>query len=325
MTGEPHDPASWPLSPTTRDTCNRITTHLIELGWRPLGTIYAPELVAAHGDPTARARIEIRPDPAYAGQLTVRLLRLSYPTVEAGRPEPLWHLLITGPVIDAQVVVRAAHTAPDQHPVADDPLSVAARRHGWRPPVGDAADTRYTRAVSPDGRTTLTFGPYDALFTGQSAPEPWHAEARDEQGESAWTLTACKHLPAQVLYAALLTPQPAHDLAPGPQHRLHELLTTAGFTAYPWQQIELGGSATAHLADVYLHHTPGSAVALTVATTGIHHDPEVEVAAFGGGADLHDACCARARQSARGGHAFFSRHVPPQAVLAYVGALTAPR
>ena len=80
MTGEPHDPATWPLSPTTRDTYARITTHLTELGWRPLSTIYAPELVAVYGDPTARARIEIRPDPAHAAQLTVRLLRLTHTT-----------------------------------------------------------------------------------------------------------------------------------------------------------------------------------------------------------------------------------------------------
>ena len=325
MNGELHDPATWPLSPTTRDTCTRITTHLTELGWRPLSTIYAPELVAVYADPTARARIEIRPDPAHAGQLTVCLLRLSYPTVEAAHPEPSWQLLITGPTIDADAVLRAAHAAPDQRPVTDDPLSVAARRHGWRRPPGDAADTEYTRAISPDGHVTLTFGPYDALFTGKSAPQPWHAEARDERGQTAWTLTACKHLSAQVLYAALLTPEPAHQLLPGPQHRLHQLLTGAGFTAYPWQQIELRGSATPHLADVYLRHTPDSAVALTLATTGIHQGPEVEVAVFSSDTDLGDARCARARQAAVGGHAFFSRHVPPDAALAYVVALTAPR
>lgn len=323
MTDELHDPAAWPLSPTARGACTQATTHLADLGWRPLSEIYAPELVAAYADPTARARIEIRPDPAAAGQVTLRLLRLSYPTIEAPRPEPQWDLRVTGPTPDPPVLVRAARTAPAQHAVNHDPLSVAARRHGWHQPPGDAADTQHTRAVSPDGRTTLTYGPYDALFTGRSTEQPWSVQARDEHGEIAWTLTASKHLPAQVLYAALL--EPVRELTPGPQHRLYRMLTAHGFTAHPWRQIELGASTTPHLADLYLRHIPDSAVALTIATTGIHHDPEVEVAVFGGGADLDDVCCARARQNAIGGHALFSGRVPPEAVLAYLGALTARR
>lgn len=322
MTRELYDPAAWPITPAAREACATITTHLTGLGWRALGEIYAPELVAAYADPTALARLELRPDPAAPGQVTARLVRLSSPTVEAARPEPHWELTVTGPRPDPQLLVRAAHLAPGPRGPIADVLAPAVHSHGWRPVPGDPHTDPFARAISPDGRVTVAYGPHDAPHDDhRRAPETWSVTATDQNGKHAWTLVGSAKMPAHLLYATLLDPQPLAGLEPAAQHRLGQLLTATGFTAHPWTQIELPGGSW-QLADLYLREHPhGGTVCVTATTTGVQRGPEIEVALLGGDADPDDARHARTRRAALGGHAAFTHHTSPEAVLAYLAAL----
>lgn len=327
MNPDLHDPATWPLDPPASAACAQIAARLIDLGWRPVSEAYTPEPVAAYADPAALCRLEIRPGPGTEGEVTVRVLALRHPDIEHPRPEPDWHLQLTGTEVNADVAVRAAWAAARKNTRRDayEPnlLAYAVREHGWR--YAEHPDgMHYTRAASPGGRTTLTYGPADLLFSGSSAAEPWSAETTGERGQAAWSLRAAAHTPSRVLAAALCDPRTAEQLPAAPQHRLHRELAGLGFTAHLWQHIELGEGGLRHLADVHLLDRRDRVIAVTAATTAAQRAPHYEVAVFGPDTDLHEACCALTRRYAEHGHAAFTHRATPETVLAYVSALTAP-
>ena len=113
-------PAPWQPTAPARTALDQIVSTLTGKGWRPVHpdarTGSRDEPFTALADPTATARLELRPDRAPAPDLWHLGIRLSghlRPTPDL-RPGPAeWRAAFTGPHLDSDAVARAALAAPD--------------------------------------------------------------------------------------------------------------------------------------------------------------------------------------------------------------------
>jgi len=116
-------------------------------GWRAVHpdarTGSRDEPLAVLADPTATARLELRPDPAPdLWHLGVRLTGHLRPTPDQHPGPAEWQAAFTGPHLDPDAVARAALAAPDLPPRTPGRDHPRRQRTPWtRPPAGTSTAT----------------------------------------------------------------------------------------------------------------------------------------------------------------------------------------